>query len=236
MTLSAPEMQTPAIKLDQLDAKIETIVAAARRRNFFTVLLAIISTLLIGGWLYYAHRQFATQVTPDLAATFGEKYLQEYLPTASEQAEVSLKEQAPSVVGEGEKQLKAFPAQMEAQFHERARREMDARTPELEDRLLLTLKSGLAEARSKAEQGEGKDDESRFRVMLEMLADTYGKETIKTANEYHAQYARASGDVIGGLAALAEAKSLTPEQTRQRNLVRDFLILAKESDVPAAVQ
>jgi hypothetical protein len=52
---------------------------------------------------------------------------------------------------------------------------------------------------------------------------------MKMVDEQNAQYTKASGDIVNYLNLLAEGKKLTDQQKTQRNLVRDFLILAKES-------
>ena len=57
-------------------------------------------------------------------------------------------------------------------------------------------------------------------------------EALKFTDDVYNQYTKGAGDIVNGLALLAEEKSLTPEQKTQRNLVRDFLILAHDSAPP----
>src|SRR5579862_3500377 len=218
-----------AAKLDALDRKITAAVRSSQRRNTATIAIGLVSTLLIGYWLYYAHGRFANEVTPQLVANVAQKYVEDYLPSASAQLQDSLEANAPHVIDEGEKQLHAVPGHMEDAFRTQVRATLDAEMPKVEDRLYETMKSGLVQAQQTAAQTDpGKSDEQRFRGMLGALAVVYGTETSGFVNQIHADYIKNSGDIINGLNLLAEGKKLTPQQQTQRNLVRDLLILARE--------
>jgi hypothetical protein len=223
------DLRKVAASLDALDAKLASAIQGARARNFITLLLATISAVLIGGWLWYAHERFSSEVNPDLVASVMQQYIDENLPAASAQLESSLKSNAPSVVSEGEKQFRALPARLQEQFHQSATKALDAEMPELQARLTDTLQSGLASARAQAAQVPGKDDEARFREMARSLASVYGTETTKLVDDVNVQYVKGSGNIVAGLTLLAEGKNLTPEQKTQRNLVRDFLVMAREA-------
>ncbi len=228
MTLD-PNAATSA-KLDALDRKIAAITRSSHRRNTLTIIFGTISTLLIGYWLYYAHGRFANEVTPQLVASVAQKYIEDYLPSASVQLQDSLEANAPHVVDEGEKQLHAVPEHMEDAFRTQVRSTLDSEMPQVEDRLYESMKNGLAQAQQTANQaGAGKSDEDRFRGMLGALAVVYGTETSGFVNQIHADYIKNSGDIVNGLNLLAEGKHLSPQQQTQRNLVRDLLIMAKES-------
>jgi hypothetical protein len=211
-------------------------IGAARKRNGATLIISVASALIIGAWLVYAHMRFSNEVTPGLAATLLQGYIEQNLPTATAQLENSLKQNAPSVIGEGEKQLRGMPVRLQAQFHDEASKALDAEMPQLQARLYTTLKEGLAEARAAGKDvSSDKDDEARFRALATSLATLYGTESMKAVDDVNSQYTKASGDIVNGLNLLAEGKNLTPEQKTQRNLVRDFLILAKESSTGPGV-
>jgi hypothetical protein len=223
------DMQKLAARLNALDAKLAAAIKGARARNFFSLLIAAVAVIVVGAVLYYVHVRFSTEVTPDLAATVVQQYVDENLPTASAQLEKSLKDNAPAVVSEGEKQFRALPGRLQEQFRQSASRALDAEMPDLQNRLAATLQQGLADARAKASEVAGKDDETKFREMVRALASTYGSETMKLVDDVNAQYTKASGDIVNGLTMLAEGKNLSPQQKTQRNLVRDFLVMAKEA-------
>src|SRR5258708_4964289 len=229
---NAPDLQSIAAKLDALDASVASVVRGARVRNFFLVVIAVVSVMLIGFWLAYAHTRFSSEVNPDLVADLGQKYLEDYIPSAAAQLEMSLKENAPSVVAEGEKRLRALPVRLDDQFRADARREIEARMPEVQDRLYVTLKAGIADAQSQVRKSPGEDDAARFRNLAESLATLYRSETRNFADDTYARYTKSSGDILNGLNMLAEARNLTPQQKTQRNLIRDFLILAREAAGP----
>ena len=231
MTLdtNTADMQKLTARLNALDAKLNSAIKGARTRNFISLLIAAVAVIVIGAVLYYVHVRFSTEVTPDLAATVATQYVDDNLPEASAKLEASLKDNAPGVVAQGETQLRNLPARLQDQFHHSASKALDAEMPDLQTRLEATLAQGLADSRAKASQVQGADDEARFREMARALADTYGTETSKLVDDVNSQYIKASGDVVSGLTLLAEGKNLTPEQKTQRNLVRDFLVMAKEA-------
>lgn len=224
---AGPDLQRIARNIDDLDAKVTAIIRSSRTRNFVTLVVAVVSAMLIGYWLYYAHTRFSSEVNPDLVADLGQKYVEEYLPSASAQLEVSLRDNAPSVIDEGEKRLRALPARLDDQFRAAARQRIESQMPEVQDRLYATLKAGLADAQSQVAKVPGEDDAARFRNLTETLAKLYATETRKFTDDVYAHYTKGSGDIVNGLNLLAEGKNLTREQITQRILVRDFLILAK---------
>jgi hypothetical protein len=228
------DLRKVASKLDALDTRLSSAIKGARARNFIALVLATASAIMIGGWLYYAHVRFSSEVNPDLVASVMQQYIDENLPAASAQLESSLKSNAPSVVSEGEKQLRALPGRLQDQFHQSASKALDAEMPDFQTRLTATLEDGLASARAEASQVPGKDDEARFREMVRSMASTYGTETTRLVDDVNGQYTKASGDIVAGLTLLAEGKNLTPQQKTQRNLVRDFLIMAREASAANA--
>src|SRR5947209_16901546 len=137
-TTSSNELQGVARRLDGLETQISAAVRGSRTRNFVTLLLSILSIVLVGFWLYYAHLKFS-QVNPDFAADLVQGYIEQNLPSATSQLEASLKQNAPSVIGEGEKQLHAMPAHLQANFHDRAQKALDEEMPQLQVRLYTTL-------------------------------------------------------------------------------------------------
>jgi hypothetical protein len=226
---SAGDLRKVAASLDSLDAKLASAISGARARNFITLLLATVSAILIGFWLFYAHERFSSEVNPDLVASVMQQYIDENLPAASVQLESSLKNNAPSVVNEGEKQFRGLPARLQDQFHQSAVKALDSEMPELQTRLTATLRDGLEASRAQVSQVQGESDEARFRELARSLASLYGTETIKLVDDVNVRYTKASGDIVTGLNMLAEGKNLTSEQKTQRNLVRDFLVMAKEA-------
>jgi hypothetical protein len=221
-----------AAKLDALDQRVAALMRSSQRRDTFTLIIGVVSTLLIGYWLYYAHGRFSNEVTPQLVAAVAQQYIQDYLPSASAQLQDSMEANAPHVIDEGEKQLQAVPARLDDAFRTQVRSALDEEMPTVEDRLYLSMKNGLTEARETADASNaGKTDEERFRGMLRALAVVYGNETIRFVDQTHADYVKNSGDIINGLNLLAEGKNLSPQQQTQRNLIRDLLILARESTV-----
>lgn len=225
---------TTAAKLDALERKITSIARSSQRRNTLTVIFGVISTVLVGYWLYHAHSRFSNEVNPQLVASVGQKYIEDYLPSASAQLQDSLEANAPHVIDEGEKQLHAVPAHLEDAFRTQVRATLDEEMPKVEDRLYESMKNGLVQAQQTAAQADpGKSDEQRFRGVLGALAVIYGTETSKFVDQIHTEYNKNAGNIINGLDLLAEGKNLTPQQQTQRNLVRDLLILAKEhNDLP----
>jgi len=228
MTLG-PNATTDA-KLDALDQKVARIMRSSHRRNTFTLVVGVASILLIGYWLYYAHNRFSNEVTPQLVAAIGQHYIEDYLPSASAQLQDSMEANAPHVIDEGEKQLHEMPARAEDAFRTQVNTALDQEMPTVQDRLYESMKSGLSDARKTADASNaGKSDEDRFRGMLRALAVVYGTETSGFVDQTHSDYIKNSGDIVNGLNLLAEGKNLSPQQQTQRNLVRDLLILAKES-------
>ena len=228
----SPELQSIAAKMDALDAAVSSAVRSARTRNMLTLVFGIISVLLVGYWLNYAHKRFSKEVNPELVANLGQSYLEEYLPSAASQLEVSLKENAPNVINEGETRLRALPIRLDDQFRDAARKQIEARMPDLEERLYQSLKLGLADALKTMQKTPGEDESARFRNLADSLAALYRNDALKFADETYLQYTKGAGDIVNGLALLAEEKNLTQEQKTQRNLVRDFLILAHDSAPP----
>jgi hypothetical protein len=230
MSSSTGDLQGVARRLDSLEAQVSESIRGSRTRNSITIAFALVAVVLVGFWLYYAHLKFSSQVNPDLAADLVQGYIQDNLPGATAQLESSLRQNAPSVINEGEKQLRALPGHLETQFHQQAQRALDEEMPALQARLYTTLKEGLAEARAVGKDAApDKDDEARFRALAQSLATLYGTESTKLVDDVNSQYTKASGDIVNGLNLLAEGKNLTPQQKTQRNLVRDFLILARDS-------
>jgi hypothetical protein len=224
---------TTAARLDALERRLNAIMLSSQRRNTSTIILGALSVVLIGYWLYYAHHRFANEVTPQLAAKVGQAVIEDYLPTASAQLQTSLEANAPHVIDEGETQLHSVPERLDDAFRTQVRSTLDQEMPQVEDRLYVSMKSGLAQAQEESEKTNlGKSDEERFRGMLAALAVIYGAETAGFVDQVHADYVKNSGDIINGLNLLAEGKNLTSQQQSQRNLIRDALILARETSVP----
>jgi hypothetical protein len=224
-----PDLRSIATRLDALDATVAGVVKSSRVRNFFTAVIAVVSVMLIGYWLTYAHLKFTSEVNPELVASLGQKYLDEYLPNAAAQLETTMKGNAPAVVGEGEKRLKALPVRLDDQFRGQARDAIAAKMPEVQERLYQSLKAGLADATAQVKKSPGEDDAAKFRNLAESLAVLYRSEAMKFTDETYSQYTRGAGDIMNGLNMLAEDKNLTPQQKTQRNLVRDFLVLAHDA-------
>jgi len=103
------------------------------------------------------------------------------------------------------------------------------RTTSFQDRLYQSMKFGLADATTQVKKTPGEDDAAKFKNLADALAVLYRGEGMRFTDEVYATYTKASGDIVNGLNMLAEDKNLTPEQKTQRNLVRDFLILAKDA-------
>jgi len=230
--VNAPDLQTIAAKLDALDATVSSVVRSSRIRNRVTLFIAVVSALLIGFWLAYAHTRFTSEVNPGLVADLGQKYLEEYLPSASEQLETSLKDKAPSVIDQGEARLRALPVSLDEQFRSNARKELEAKMPEVQERLYQSLKAGLADAQAQIRKSPGEDDSARFRALADSMGALYRTDALTFADDTYSQYAHGANDIVNGLALLAEDKKLSPEQKTQRNLVRDFLILAHDAAPP----
>ena len=229
---NSPNLQNIAAKLDALDASVASVVKSSRIRNFFTLVIAVVSVLMIGYWLAYAHTRFSSEVNPELAADLGQKYLEEYIPSAAAQLEASMKENAPSVVAEGEKRLRALPVRLDEQFRADAKQAIETRMPDVQERLYQSLKAGLTDATAQVKKSPGEDDAARFRNLAESLSVLYRTEALKFTDDTYAQYTKGANDVTSGLNMLAEGKNLTPQQMTQRNLVRDFLILARSTAGP----
>ena len=70
-----PDLKTIAAKLDGLDAKVASAIRGSRTRNMLTLIAGVVSVLLIGYWLAYAHTRFTSEVNPDLMASLGQSYL-----------------------------------------------------------------------------------------------------------------------------------------------------------------
>ena len=221
------DLRSVAARLDALDASVASVLKSSRIRNFFTAVIAVVSVMLIGYWLAYAHLRITNELNPDLVANVGQAYLENYIPSASAHLESTLKANAPAVVDEGERRLRALPARLDDQFQTQARKAIDAKMPEIQERLYQSMKAGLAEASAQVKKSPGEDDAAKFRNLADALAVLYRGEALKFTDETYASYTKTSGDVVNGLNMLAEDKNLTPEQKTQRNLVRDFLILAK---------
>jgi hypothetical protein len=224
------ELRSIAARLEELDAAVAGVVRSSKVRNLFTAVIAVVSVFLIAYWLMYAHRRFTSEVNPDLVASLGQKYLDEYLPQAAVQLQTSMKSNAPAVVAEGEKRLKALPVRLDDQFRSQAKQAIEARMPEVQERLYQSMKAGLADATAQVKKSPGEDDAARFRNLAESLAVLYRTEALKFADDTYTQYTKGAGDIVNGLNMLAEDKNLTPQQKTQRNLVRDFLILAHEEE------
>lgn len=223
--------EATAARLAALEAKIDRAARKAQTMSWIAPTLAIISTALIGYWLYYAHSRFTNEINPDLIANLAQSYVEQNLPEAAAQTENSLKDAAPNLLNTAEARLKALPEKLTTQFKTVATQNMDAEMPDVQARLYSSLRAGLAQADTEAAQrGPGVSDEVRFYAMIDQLAKTYKEETVKFVDQVYDQYTKASGNITANLQILAEGKSLTPSQQSQRTLVRDFLILAKEYD------
>jgi len=226
------DLQAIAAKLDILESNLTSSIRSAHTRNTVMLVVALGSALGIGCWLAYAHHRFTSEINPTLVADLGQKYLEDYLPSATSQLEASLKQNAPSIIAQGENRLRAVPASLEEQFRSSARREIDARIPDLKERLYQSLKVGLTDAQGTITKSPGDDDAARFRNLADSMGALYRTQTLKLTDDLYSQYAHGSGDIVNGLALLAEDKNLTREQKTQRNLVRDFLILARDAAPP----
>jgi hypothetical protein len=223
------DLRSIAARLDALDASVASVLKSSRIRNFFTLVIAVVSVLLIGYWLAYAHLRITNELNPDLVANVGQAYLENYIPSASANLESTLKANAPAAIDEGERRLRAIPARLDDQFRAKARQAIDAKMPEVQERLYQSMKGGLVDATAQVKKTPGDDDAARFRNLADALAVLYRGEAMKFTDEVYASYTKASGDIINGLNMLAEDKNLTAQQKTQRNLVRDFLILAKDA-------
>jgi hypothetical protein len=223
------DLTSAAARLDALDASVASVLKSSRVRNFFTAVIAVVSIALIGYWLAYAHLRITSELNPDLVADVGQSYLETYIPSASTHLESTLKANAPSVIDEGERRLRALPARLDDQFRTQARQAIDARMPEVQERLYQSMKAGLVEATAQMKKTPGEDDAARFRNLADALAVLYRSEAMKFTDDTYAGYTKSAGDIVNGLNMLAEDKNLTPQQKTQRNLVRDFLILAKSA-------
>ena len=223
------DLRPIAARLDALDASVASVLKSSRIRNFFTAVIAVVSVLLIGYWLAYAHLRITNELNADLVANVGQAYLENYIPSASANLESTLKANAPAMVDEGERRLRALPVRLDDQFRSQARQAIEAKMPDIQERLYQSMKSGLTEATAQVKKTPGDDDAARFRNLADALAVLYRGEAMKFTDETYASYTKSSGDIINGLNMLAEDKNLTPQQKTQRNLVRDFLILARDA-------
>jgi hypothetical protein len=211
---------------------VSSVVRSSRIRNFFTLVIAVVSVLLIGYWLAYAHTRFTSEVNPELVAALGQNYVEQYLPSAADELEKSMKDKAPQVIQDGADRLTALPVRLDDQFKANARKVIEDKMPEVQERLYQSLKAGLADATAQVKKSPGEDDAARFRNLADALAAIYRTEALKFTDETYTQYSKGAGDVVNGLEMLAEDKNLNAQQKTQRNLVRDFLILAHSSDTP----
>lgn len=229
--MATPNIDPLTAKIEALEARIDLAARKARSRAWIAPTLAAISIGLIGYWLYYAHSRFTTEMNPQLVADMAQQYVSENLPSAGQQFEASLRENAPMLIGEGEARLKALPERLTNQLKTAATQKIDEQMPEVQARLTASLKQGLDEARGAGANGVATDnDEVRFHGMIDQLGKVYQGETVKFVDEVHEQYTKASGNIVANLEVLAEGTNLTPTQQSQRRLVHDFLILAREYD------
>ena len=216
-------------RLDALSAHLERSVRSARRRNVITLVLAIISLALIGYYLFVAHREF-TKWDAEVVADYGQARLIDALPGAAQDLKKSLREQAPNVIDAGEQELRQMPDRLVETLQREVEQRLAERAPEAEERLYQTLLASIDEADKQvsAAAGEKRDDEERFKAMLDVLVHAYGTETSKLLENVHERYKTGATDIIGYLDLLAEGEQLTPQQESQRTMIRTFLILARE--------
>src|SRR5579859_5590503 len=193
------DLRSVSARLDALDASVASVLKSSRIRNFFTAVIAVVSVMLIGYWLAYAHLRITNELNAELVANVGQSYLENYIPTASAQLESTLKANAPAAVDEGERRLRALPARLDDQFRAQARQAIDARMPEVQERLYQSMKAGLAEATAQVKKSPGDDDATRFKNLADALAVLYRGEAMKFTDETYASYTKASGDVVNGL-------------------------------------
>jgi hypothetical protein len=142
----------------------------------------------------------------------------------------SLREQAPSVIKAGEDQLREVPNTFAAYLQNQLDQKLEAARPEAEAKLYEALKQSLDEADKHVAEvgGNTKNDEEKFKVLLDTLVSTYGTQTTKLLDDLHARYKGGATDILSHLDRLAEGKNLDAKEEAQRSMIRNFLVLARE--------
>ena len=111
---------------------------------------------------------------------------------------------------EGESRLRALPVRLDDQFRTTAREQIQARIPDLQERLYQSLKAGLTDAEKQIKTTPGEDDSARFRGLADSLAALYRTDALKFTDDLYAQYRAGSGDIVNGLGAACRGKEPHP--------------------------
>jgi hypothetical protein len=217
-----------ASELQALRNDIDHAISSSRRKNAISLILCVVSVGLIAYWLYYAHTKFAA-VDPNFAADYAQSQLTDYMPQAGTDLEASLKSYAPQFISQVESRLQVLPDRFADELKTRTQSQLDAAAPQIQDELYKSLKAGLDQAKANVKPGaKGADDSARFQSMLDALADTYRDESIKLVDQVHSKYTANGSDIVAYIQVLANNKNLDRREQLHRDMLQNFLVIAKQ--------
>lgn len=224
---------TPAVVLNELTAtrvELSRTVDRMRQRNRNFALLAILSVVILVGYLGYAAYRFGGEVTPDLLAVNLQSKFQQSLPQARSTLEKHLAEKAPKFVADAFGQLESVPNRFADQLHDQAKAKMDEAMPGVQDQMYASMKQALDKSTghiAAAGDDKAKDDEARLQSALASVGEVYATETLKFVDEQHAAYARQANEFTDYLDRLASSDKLDHRDQLHRDMFRSVFALVR---------
>lgn len=211
-------------QLDALAADMDKALRSARTGMTLTIILALASSALIGFWLVKANGQFLESATPETGIRYAASTIRESVPQYKDQLVKYATDSAPEVLNKLEAQVNEIPDQLADQLGKRTTDEISKIMPDAEKKMTDVLRAALKEQEEKRDKNI--TDEVFAKAVVDVLATTYGDESLKLLDDTHAQYSSTSKDLITYLQRLADDKGLTKQEQLQRQALVTFLTIA----------
>lgn len=214
-------------QVQDLHAALDGFVADAQRRKNVSLVVMLVVIVAMGIYFSIAYKMIA-QFDAETVATLAEGEVELRLAGSTREIADRLKEYAPTAIGQVESLVLQVPDAVADELIATVGQIITERAPELEETLIAHLEAGLEEAHAKLSKDGKQVPEEEFKQALDAMAEQYGKELRRVADQLHRMYADNSKEMLDYLNQLGANQNLTERQQRHRKLIVLLLSLLEK--------